>query len=90
MQSSSTVRNARSPRPGGRGPDRGRDGSRRIMTPSSGVNRTATSQDTTSAIAITANREKQYSPALLRAKPMGMKPAIVTRVPVSIGKAVVE
>jgi hypothetical protein len=43
------------------------------MTPSSGVNRTATSQDTTSAIAITANREKQYSPALLRAKPMGMK-----------------
>lgn len=37
----------------------------------------------------TANREKQYSPALEAAKPTGIKPAIMTRVPVSIGKAVV-
>ena len=36
----------------------------------------------------TANIEKVYSPAALLAKPTGTKPAAVTSVPVSIGKAV--
>ena len=35
----------------------------------------------------TAKIEKVYSPAALRAKPIGTKPAMVTKVPVSIGKA---
>jgi hypothetical protein len=39
-------------------------------------------------MATTANSEKQYSPAPLCAKPTGTKPAMVTSVPVSIGKAV--
>ena len=60
----------------------------RMNTPISGVNSTATIQETSSAMPTTANSEKQYSPAPLWAKPIGMKPAIVTRVPVSIGKAV--
>ena len=38
----------------------------------------------------TANSEKVYSPAIERAKPIGTKPATVTRVPVSIGMAVEE
>ena len=38
---------------------------------------------------MTTNSEKQYSPAPLLAKPIGMKPATVTSVPVSIGNAVV-
>ena len=60
----------------------------RIATPVSGVNSTATTHDTTSAMPTTANSEKQYSPAPLWAKPTGTKPAMVTSVPVSIGKAV--
>jgi hypothetical protein len=59
-----------------------------MKTPTSGVNSTATTQEAVSAIATTANSVKVYSPALLAAKPTGTKPAIVTRVPVSIGKAV--
>ena len=57
-----------------------------MNTPVSGVNSTATIQETMSAMPTTANSEKQYSPAPLWAKPTGTKPAIVTSVPVSIGK----
>ena len=60
----------------------------RIQTPSRGANRTATTQDAISAMATTAKIEKVYSPAALRAKPIGTNPAMVTSVPVSIGKAV--
>ena len=60
----------------------------RIQTPSRGANRTATIQDAISAMATTAKIEKVYSPAALRANPMGTNPATVTSVPVSIGKAV--
>ena len=49
---------------------------------------TATIQDTISETAITTNRVKVNSPALLLLRPIGMKPATVTNVPVSIGKAV--
>src|SRR6476620_444716 len=49
----------------------------RMRTPSSGAKRTATNQDTTSAIATTANSEKVYSPAELAAKPTGTNPAMV-------------
>ena len=41
-----------------------------------------------SAAVITANRVKVYSPAELLLRPIGTKPATVTKVPVSIGKAV--
>src|SRR5208282_6217855 len=57
------------------------------QTPSSGANSTATNQETMSAIVTTAKIEKVYSPAALRAKPIGTKPAMVTKVPVSIGRA---
>ena len=60
----------------------------RIQTPSRGAKTAATIQDAISAMATTAKIEKVYSPAALRAKPMGTKPATVTSVPVSIGKAV--
>ena len=60
----------------------------RIQTPSNGENTTATIQDAISAMATTAKIEKVYSPAALRAKPIGTNPATVTSVPVSIGKAV--
>ncbi len=60
----------------------------RIQTPSSGANTTATNQGAISAMATTAKIEKVYSPAALRANPMGTNPATVTSVPVSIGKAV--
>ena len=59
----------------------------RIATPSSGAKRTATSQDTTSAMATTAKSENVYSPAELAANPTGTKPAMVTSVPASIAKA---
>ena len=59
----------------------------RSHTPSSGANRTATNQETMSAIVTTAKIENVYSPAALRAKPIGTKPAMVTNVPVSIGSA---
>ena len=41
-----------------------------------------------SAMPTTAKIENVYSPATERAKPTGMKPATVIKVPVSIGKAV--
>ncbi|MNR68491.1 hypothetical protein D3C85_1930880 [compost metagenome] len=59
-----------------------------MYTPSTGAKNTATNQDNSSATAITANRVKVYSPAWLSLRPMGTKPATVTRVPVSIGNAV--
>ena len=49
----------------------------------------ATTHELSRAIRTTANSEKQYSPALEAAKPTGINPAIITRVPVSMGKAVV-
>ena len=58
-----------------------------IQAPSSGANSTATNQETMSAIVTTAKIENVYSPAALRAKPIGTKPAMVTNVPVSIGSA---
>ena len=60
----------------------------KIQSPSMGAKRTATHHDAISAMATTAKIEKVYSPAALRAKPIGTNPAIVTSVPVSIGKAV--
>ena len=60
----------------------------RIQVPMIGENSTATIHDADSEISTTMNSEKQYSPALEAAKPTGMKPAIITSVPVSIGKAV--
>ena len=61
---------------------------RRKVTPSSGANSTATIQETISATAMTTNSEKVNSPAAELFSPMGMKPATVTSVPVSIGKAI--
>ena len=58
------------------------------QTPSRGVNRAATHHDAINAIPTTAKIEKVYSPAALRAKPMGTNAAIVTSVPASLGKAV--
>ena len=58
------------------------------VTPSSGVNSTATIQETISETAITTNSVKVNSPAALELSPIGMKPATVTSVPVSIGNAV--
>ena len=60
----------------------------RIVTPSSGLNSTATIHETTRETAITTNSVNVNSPALLLFSPIGMKPATVTSVPVSIGKAV--
>ena len=59
-----------------------------IQTPSMGVNSAATHHDAISAMPTTAKIEKVYSPAALRAKPMGTNAAIVTSVPASLGKAV--
>ena len=59
-----------------------------MVTPSSGVNSTATIHDTIRETAITTNSVKVNSPALLLLSPIGMKPATVTSVPVSMGKAV--
>jgi hypothetical protein len=39
-------------------------------------------------MATTAKIEKVYSPAALRANPMGTNPATVTNVPASLGRAV--
>src|SRR5262245_66048782 len=55
-------------------------GGLRMATPSSGAKITATNQETTRAMATTANSENVYSPAELAAKPTGTKPAIVTSV----------
>ncbi|MNT80136.1 hypothetical protein D3C72_2195620 [compost metagenome] len=60
----------------------------RIVTPSSGAKITATIHETSSEIAMTTNSVKVNSPAALLLRPIGMKPATVTSVPVSIGKAV--
>ena len=60
----------------------------RMVTPRSGVNSTATIHETISETARTTKSVKVNSPALLLFRPTGMKPATVTRVPVSIGKAV--
>ena len=57
-------------------------------SPITGAKMTATNQEATSATAMTANSENVYCPVLLSAKPIGRKPRIVIRVPVSIGKAV--
>ena len=57
--------------------------------PVNGENRIATTHEHSRAMSTTANREKQYSPALDAANPTGINPAIITRVPVSIGNAVV-
>ena len=62
-------------------------GLRRSTTPSRGANSTATNHETNSAMVTTAKIEKVYSPAALCAKPIGTKPAAVTNVPVSMGKA---
>src|SRR5260370_1184252 len=47
----------------------------------------ATIHETSSAIATTAKRVKQYSPAPLLAKPTGRNPVTVTSVPVGISHA---
>ena len=52
------------------------------------MNITATNHDATSAIATTQKMPPAYSPTDELAKPIGRKPAAVTSVPVSIGKAV--
>ena len=57
-------------------------------TPSTGANSTATTQLTTSDTAITTNSEKVNSPAADEFRPIGMNPATVTSVPVSIGAAI--
>ena len=59
-----------------------------METPSNGVNSTATIQDTVNETAITTNNVNVNSPALLLLRPIGMKPATVTSVPVSMGNAV--
>ena len=48
----------------------------------------ATVQENRSAKARTAKRVKVYSPAELLLRPMGVKPVMMTRVPVNLGKAV--
>src|ERR1700748_256370 len=58
------------------------------LTPIYSVNSTATNQDATSAIATTQKMLPAYSPTAELAKPIGRKPAAVTKVPVSIGNAV--
>src|SRR5689334_9771169 len=62
-------------------------GGLRITAPSIGAKITATNHDAISAMATTAKSENVYSPAELAAKPTGMKPAIVTSVPASMGNA---
>ena len=58
--------------------------------PISGAKITATSHDTMSEMPTTEKIENVYSPAELRAKPMGTKLEIVTSVPISIGAASVR
>src|ERR1700733_2844226 len=53
-----------------------------------GVNSTATNQDATSATPPPQKMPPAYSPVAELARPIGMKPAAVTSVPVSIGNAV--
>ena len=56
--------------------------------PKAGAKSTATNQEKRSESATTAKSEKQYSPAMDLVSPMGIKPNMVTSVPVSMGKAV--
>src|SRR5260370_1794207 len=58
------------------------------LTQIRGVKVTATNHDATSAIATIQKMPPAYSPTAELAKPIGRKPAAVTSVPVSIGKAV--
>ncbi len=81
---STSARNRRMPRPG---PSCFFSGFFSSHTESSGMNSTATSHETSSAMDTTAKIENVYSPALLLAKPIGTKPAAVMKVPVSIGIA---
>src|ERR1700747_3032948 len=62
-------------------------GGLRITAPSIGAKITATNHDAISAMATTAKSENVYSPAELAAKPTGMKPALATSVPPSMGNA---
>ena len=52
------------------------------------MNSTATNQEATSAMPTTQKMPLVYSPVAELARPIGMKPAAVTSVPVSIGNAV--
>ncbi len=52
------------------------------------MNSTATNQEATSAMPTTQKMPPAYSPVVEAARPIGMKPAAVTSVPVSIGNAV--
>lgn len=63
-------------------------GGRSSETPTTGAQMPDTSQDASRASATTANSENMYSPASLRANPIGTKAAMVTSVPVSRGRAV--
>src|SRR6187551_1988784 len=57
-------------------------------SPITGAKMTATNHEALRAMAMTVNKEKQYCPVLLAAKPNGRKPKMVTSVPVSMEKAV--
>ena len=57
-----------------------------MVTPSSGVNSTATTQETISAMRDHGEQRKAVLAGRALAKPIGTKPATVTSVPVSIGK----
>ena len=54
------------------------------------MNVTATTQEMASAISVTQKIEPVYSEAVELDSPIGMKPAAVIAVPVSIGKPVCE
>ena len=60
------------------------------FTPRYGVNVTATTHDTKSAKPTTQKMLPVYSPTPDLAKPIGTKPAIVTKVPNNIGAAVAD
>ncbi len=81
-------RKMRSTRPGS--VDGGVFGLDKNATPRSGMKITATSHDASTAMLTTAKIENVYSPAALLAKPIGTKPAIVTKEPVSMGNASVR
>ena len=61
-----------------------------MALPSSGPKITATSHDAMSEMPTTEKMSKVYSPALLLAKPMGTKLAMVTNAPISMGAASVR
>ena len=88
MAATSSARNPRMSRPGAFATFAA--GFFRIQTPSRGAKSTATSQESIRASPTTTKIEKVYSPAELRAKPMGTKPAAVMKLPVSMGAASVR